>query len=99
MKDYGTITNMDLLPIMGFNNGPLEFELEQAKVTIGPLKCKGLKQISDAFLKPVGPPGLPGPRVGLGPVGSPGPHLAAKSIFWRENCYVTLCGNGYEYMT
>ena len=43
MQDSGTITNMDLLPIMGFNYGPLEFELEQAKVTIGALKCRGLK--------------------------------------------------------
>ena len=60
MKDSGTITNMDLLPIMGFNYGPLEFELEQARVTIGPLKCRGLKVKEDAFLKPVGPTGEKG---------------------------------------
>ena len=70
MQDSGTITNMDLLPIMGFNYGPLEFELEQAKVTIGALKCRGLKTKEDVFLMPVGPPGEKG-APGLS--GQPGP--------------------------
>ena len=67
MQDVGTITCMDLLPIKSFTYGPLELDLEQAKVTIGSLKCKGLKVINDdVFLKPVGPPGE------RGVVGAPG---------------------------
>ena len=72
MQDSGTITNMDLLPIMGFNYGPLEFELEQAKVTIGALKCRGLKTKEDVFLMPVGPPGEKGSPGLSGQPGIPG---------------------------
>merc|ERR1711860_168853 len=63
---------MDLLPIIGFNYGPLELELEKAKVTIGPLKCRELKVKEDVFLKPVGPPGQDGSPGSPGRAGLPG---------------------------
>ena len=39
--DEGTITDKDLLPITEFAYGPMKYDLEQAKVTIGSLKCSG----------------------------------------------------------
>ena len=40
-SDIGFITSKDLLPIAGFNYGPLEFEIERAMVTIGRFTCSG----------------------------------------------------------
>merc|ERR1712004_594686 len=39
--DEGIITYKDLLPITEFAYGPLEYDLEEAKVSIGSLKCSG----------------------------------------------------------
>ena len=39
--DEGIITDKDLLPITEFAYGPLEYDLEEAKVSIGSLKCSG----------------------------------------------------------
>lgn len=37
----GIITDKNLLPITAFSYGPIEYELEQAKISIGNLKCSG----------------------------------------------------------
>ena len=42
--DEGTITDKDLLPITEFSYGPMKYDLEQAKVSIGSLKCSGRLQ-------------------------------------------------------
>ena len=39
--DEGMITDKDLLPITEFAYGPLEYDLEKAKVSIGNLRCSG----------------------------------------------------------
>ena len=39
--DEGVITDKDLLPMTGFAYGPIKYDLEQAKVSIGSLKCSG----------------------------------------------------------
>ena len=39
--DEGIITDKNLLPITEFAYGPLEYDLEEAKVSIGSLKCSG----------------------------------------------------------
>ena len=39
--DEGLITDKGLLPITEFAYGPLQYDLEEAKVTIGNLKCSG----------------------------------------------------------
>ena len=39
--DEGTITDKDLLPMTGFTYGPMKYDLEQAKISIGSLKCSG----------------------------------------------------------
>ena len=39
--DEGVITDKNLLPITQFSYGPLEYDLEEAKVSIGSLKCSG----------------------------------------------------------
>ena len=39
--DEGIITDKNLLPITQFSYGPLEYDLEEAKVSIGSLKCSG----------------------------------------------------------
>ena len=39
--DEGIITEKDILPITEFAYGPLKYELQEAKVTIGSLKCFG----------------------------------------------------------
>jgi len=38
--DEGEIADKSLLPIKGFSYGPLRFEAESAKITIGKLKCE-----------------------------------------------------------
>ena len=43
MQDTGKVDRMDLLPIQSFTYGPMEYEMEKANVSIGPLICKGLK--------------------------------------------------------
>ena len=39
--DEGVITDKDLLPITEFAYGPLKYDLEEAKISIGSLKCSG----------------------------------------------------------
>ena len=83
MQDIGTISNKNMLPITAFSYGPLEYELEKAKVTFGPLKCKGLISASDDFLEPIGPPGprgVPGLSGPPGLQGSPAP-VEPKVVF------------------
>jgi len=37
--DEGVITEKDLLPITEFAYGPLKYDMEKAKITIGSLRC------------------------------------------------------------
>ena len=46
--DEGIITDKDILPITEFAYGPLKYELQEAKVTIGSLKCFGTTAICEA---------------------------------------------------
>ena len=39
--DEGRIFSKELLPVTGFQYGPLEFDLERANITIGRLECSG----------------------------------------------------------
>ena len=39
--DQGQISSMTDLPIMAFAYGPLEYEIQQANITINRLKCYG----------------------------------------------------------
>ena len=41
-QDLGIITAIELLPISSLLYGPLQFEIEQANFTLGPLKCSGM---------------------------------------------------------
>jgi len=42
--DEGVITEKDLLPITEFAYGPLKYDMEKAKITIGSLRCSGKNQ-------------------------------------------------------
>ena len=39
--DEGTITDKNFLPMTGFTYGPMKYDLEQARISIGSLKCSG----------------------------------------------------------
>ena len=52
LNDLGMITNMSLLPIMGFAYGPLQYDMSSLNVTIGPLVCSGLKNIEESLTHP-----------------------------------------------
>ena len=50
--DEGIITDKELLPITEFAYGPMKYDLEQAKVSIGSLKCSGReKNCPDGWTK------------------------------------------------
>jgi hypothetical protein len=40
-EDQGIITAKEILPVMAFSYGPLNYEIEMANITIGRLKCSG----------------------------------------------------------
>jgi hypothetical protein len=44
-SDAGIITDMQLLPMVGFKYGPLEFEIEKANFTFGRLQCSGILKL------------------------------------------------------
>ena len=58
--DEGIINDKDLLPITEFAYGPLEYDLEEAKVSIGSLKCGGTLGSTScsgtSAPAPIGPP-------------------------------------------
>lgn len=56
--DEGFINDETLLPITEFAYGPLEYDLEEAKVSIGSLKCSGTLSTSSCTSgpAPVAPP-------------------------------------------
>ena len=62
--DEGIITDKNLLPITEFAYGPLEYDLEEAKVSIGSLKCSG-STIGSTTSHHFGPtqPVLPPPEI------------------------------------
>ena len=52
LNDTGLITNKNLLPITSFNYGPLKYDIEEANVQIGKLKCSGLADSLFGFMHP-----------------------------------------------
>lgn len=48
-SDQGVITDKNLLPITGFAYGPLEYEMQEATVKIGHLKCSGIWNYFHSF--------------------------------------------------
>ena len=44
--DEGNITDMNALPILGFNYYGLTYESEKGSISYGPLQCSGMKDIS-----------------------------------------------------
>lgn len=45
LEDSGVITNKTALPITAFVYGPLEYETQEAFVTIGRLQCRGKEEV------------------------------------------------------
>ena len=58
--DEGIITDKDLLPLTEFAYGPLEYDLEEAKVSIGSLKCSGSASLTSGL---PGRNALPPPKI------------------------------------
>ena len=44
LSDEGIISNKDLLPITEFAYGPIQYDMRQANIEIGSLKCSGIKK-------------------------------------------------------
>jgi hypothetical protein len=45
-EDIGSLTNKQSLPVKAVHFGGLEYEIQQANFTLGPLRCSGNKQSS-----------------------------------------------------
>ena len=58
--DEGVITDKDLLPITEFAYGPLEYDLEEAKISIGSLKCSGSTMTGSIIPSALPPPEMTG---------------------------------------
>ena len=90
--DEGIITDKDLLPITEFAYGPLEYDLEEAKVSIGSLKCSGgsLGSTNQLINPKLSPPEIEKDDCGLAKLVTDN----RLKIFLRYsngmNCYVTL---------
>jgi len=90
--DEGIITDKDLLPITEFAYGPLEYDLEEAKVSIGSLKCSGgsLGSTNQLINPKLSPPEIEKDDCGLAELVTDN----RLKIFLRYsngmNCYVTL---------
>ena len=63
LKDSGLITEKELLPITAFKYGPMKYDIEEAKVQVGKLKCSGLRDPSFGYLHPQMAGGNPGSQV------------------------------------
>ena len=94
--DEGVITDKDLLPITEFAYGPLEYDLEEAKVSIGSLKCSGstIGSTSQHF-GPTPSPVLPPPEIlrndcGLAELVTDNRLKINLRYSNGMNCYVTL---------
>ena len=88
--DEGIITDKDLLPITEFAYGPLEYDLEEAKISIGSLKCSGSTMTGSII-----PSALPPPEILINGCGNA--ELVTDNrlkIFLEyensKNCWVTL---------
>ena len=88
--DEGVITDKDLLPITEFAYGPLEYDLEEAKISIGSLKCSGSTMTGSII-----PSALPPPEILFNNCGNA--ELVTDNrlkIFLEyensKNCWVTL---------
>ena len=87
--DEGIITDKDLLPITEFAYGPLEYDLEEAKVSIGSLKCSG------STMGSIIPSVLPPPEILKDDCGNAELETDNRLKIYLEyrngmNCYVTL---------
>ena len=87
--DEGIITDKDLLPITEFAYGPLEYDLEEAKFSIGSLKCSGLSK-GKSSLDPNLAPKLLKNDCGLGELVTDN-RLKINLRYQSDmKCYVTL---------
>ena len=44
LADMGKITDKNLLPVTEFAYGPMDYDIQKAKVQVGSLKCSGIKE-------------------------------------------------------
>ena len=88
--DEGIITDKDLLPITEFAYGPLEYDLEEAKVSIGSLKCSGLSKGKSILTDPKSAPELLRNDCGLAELVTD--NRLKINLRYNSNmrCYVTL---------
>ena len=89
--DEGIITDKDLLPITEFAYGPLEYDLEEAKVSIGSLKCSGGSMRSTNIINPqLPPPEILRNDCGLAELVTDNRLKIDLDYRNNMNCYVTL---------
>ena len=88
--DEGVITDKDLLPITEFAYGPLEYDLEEAKISIGSLKCSGSTMTGSIIPSALPPPEILRNDCGLAQLVTDNQLKIDLRYNSNMNCYVTL---------
>merc|ERR1711953_699612 len=88
--DEGVITDKDLLPITEFAYGPLEYDLEEAKISIGSLKCSGSTMTGSIIPSALPPPEILRNDCGLAQLVTDNQLKIDLRYNNNMNCYVTL---------